>query len=114
MQEHGEAVYMDYDSMIQPTSTAQFVEFGGGESNPSALAEEKRAHKRLSLIFVGIGILCVAGIMFGLWRVSKVVHVSDNGKGGISVTKYDFVTLTVPNATDAYYRIVTDVDGGDE
>jgi hypothetical protein len=38
------------------------------------------------VVFVGIGILCVAGIMFGLWRVSKVVHVSDNGKGGISVT----------------------------
>jgi hypothetical protein len=37
-------------------------------------------------VFVGLGVLSVAGIMFGIWRVSKAVHVSDNGKGGISVT----------------------------
>jgi hypothetical protein len=37
-------------------------------------------------VFVGLGVLSVAGIMFGIWRVSKAVHVSENGKGGISVT----------------------------
>ena len=35
-------------------------------------------------------------------------------QSGISITKYDWVTLTVPNATYAYYRIVKDVDGGDQ
>jgi hypothetical protein len=37
-------------------------------------------------VFVGLGVLSVAGIMFGIWRVSKVVHVSDNGKGGVAIT----------------------------
>lgn len=36
-------------------------------------------------VFVGLGILSVAGIMFGIWRVSKVVHVSSSGGGGVSV-----------------------------
>jgi hypothetical protein len=40
-------------------------------------------------VFVGLGVLSVAGIMFGIYRVSKAVHVSDNGKG---------VELTVPGA----------------
>jgi uncharacterized protein (TIGR03790 family) len=33
-------------------------------------------------------------------------------QGGISTTKYDYVTITVANAKDAFYRIVLDVDGG--
>jgi zinc-ribbon domain len=36
-------------------------------------------------VFVGLGVLSVAGVMFGLWRISKVVHVSQNGGGAISV-----------------------------
>ncbi|MFP5226624.1 MAG: zinc-ribbon domain-containing protein [Acidobacteriota bacterium] len=32
-------------------------------------------------VFVGLGILTVGGIMFGIYRVSRAVHVSDNGKG---------------------------------
>jgi hypothetical protein len=36
-------------------------------------------------VFVGLGILSVAGIMFGIWRVSKVVHVSNSGGGGVSI-----------------------------
>lgn len=34
-------------------------------------------------------------------------------QSGISIAKYDWVTLTVPNAKYAYYRIVKDTDGGD-
>jgi len=41
-------------------------------------------------VFVGLGLLSVAGIMFGIWRVSKAVHVSNNGGG---------VTLTTPSGT---------------
>lgn len=41
-------------------------------------------------VFVGLGILSVAGLMFGIWRVSKAVHVSNNGGG---------VTLTTPSGT---------------
>jgi hypothetical protein len=33
-------------------------------------------------------------------------------QGGITTPKYDYVTVTVPNATEAVYRIVLDVDGG--
>ena len=29
--------------------------------------------------FVGLGILCVALVVFGLWRVSRAVHVSNEG-----------------------------------
>jgi hypothetical protein len=35
-------------------------------------------------VFVGLGLLSFAGIMFGLWRVSRAVHVSTTG--GVSVT----------------------------
>ena len=34
--------------------------------------------------FVGLGILCVALVMFGLWRVSRHVHVGNNGEVSIS------------------------------
>ncbi|MGA8161390.1 MAG: zinc ribbon domain-containing protein, partial [Acidobacteriaceae bacterium] len=34
--------------------------------------------------FVGLGILCVALVMFGLWRVSRAVHVSNDGNVRIS------------------------------
>jgi zinc-ribbon domain len=34
--------------------------------------------------FVGLGILCVALFMFGLWRVSRAVHVSNDGSVKIS------------------------------
>lgn len=37
-------------------------------------------------VFVGLGILSVVGIMFGIWRVSKAVHVSNSGGGGVSVS----------------------------
>lgn len=37
-------------------------------------------------VFIGLGILSVAGIMFGIWRVSKVVHVSQNGGGAVTVS----------------------------
>lgn len=33
---------------------------------------------------------------------------------GISIPKYDWVTITVPNAAYAYYRIVKDADAGDQ
>lgn len=33
------------------------------------------------VVFVGLGILSVAGIMFGIYRVSRAVHVSNDGKG---------------------------------
>jgi hypothetical protein len=33
-------------------------------------------------------------------------------QGGISTPKYDYVTIAVANANDAFYRIVLDVDGG--
>lgn len=35
-------------------------------------------------------------------------------QSGISIMKYDWVTLTVPNASYAYYRIVKDTDAGDQ
>ena len=41
-------------------------------------------------VFVGLGILSVAGIMFGIYRVSKAVHVSNNGNA---------VELTTPGGT---------------
>jgi hypothetical protein len=41
-------------------------------------------------VFVGLGILSVCGIMFGIYRVSKAVHVSNNGTG---------VELTTPGGT---------------
>lgn len=34
--------------------------------------------------FIGLGILCVALFMFGLWRVSRAVHVSNDGSVKIS------------------------------
>ncbi len=34
--------------------------------------------------FIGLGILCVALVMFGLWRVSRHVHVGNNGDVSIS------------------------------
>lgn len=37
-------------------------------------------------VFVGLGILSVAGIMFGIWRVSRVVHVTQNGGGAVTVS----------------------------
>ncbi len=37
-------------------------------------------------MFVGLGILSVIAIMFGIWRVSKVVHVSQNGGGSVTVS----------------------------
>ncbi len=40
-------------------------------------------------VFVGLGILSVAGIMFGVWRVSRAVHVAHNGA----------VTLSTPSGT---------------
>lgn len=41
-------------------------------------------------VFVGLGILSVCGIMFGIYRVSKAVHVSNNGSA---------VELTTPGGT---------------
>jgi hypothetical protein len=35
-------------------------------------------------------------------------------QSGISTAKYDYVTITVPDATYAYYRIVVEVDGGED
>jgi hypothetical protein len=37
-------------------------------------------------VFVGLGILSVAGIMFGIWRVSRVVHVTQNGGGAVTLS----------------------------
>ncbi|HEY1498446.1 MAG TPA: zinc-ribbon domain-containing protein [Acidobacteriaceae bacterium] len=37
-------------------------------------------------VFVGLGILSVCAIMFGIWRVSKAVKISNNGSGGVSVS----------------------------
>jgi hypothetical protein len=41
-------------------------------------------------VFVGLGILSVCGIMFGIYRVSKAVHVTNNGSA---------VELTTPGGT---------------
>ena len=37
--------------------------------------------------FVGLGILCVALVVFGLWRVSRAVHVSNDGSVKISTAQ---------------------------
>jgi hypothetical protein len=37
-------------------------------------------------IFVGLGILSVCAIMFGIWRVSKAVKISNTNGGGVSVS----------------------------
>jgi len=64
-------------------------------ASPGTTPPQKSGSSALKIIliivavFVGLGILSVAGIMFGIYRVSKAVHVSDNGKG---------VELTVPGA----------------
>ncbi len=62
-------------------------------------------------VFVGLGILCVAGIMFGIYRVSKAVHVSSNGgvevstpggtfsAGNTSVSSSDLGVDLYPGAT---------------
>lgn len=58
--------------------------------------------------FVGLGILCVAMIMFGLWRVSRHVRVGNNGavsistpQGTLSATSGDngTVKISTPNGT---------------
>jgi hypothetical protein len=36
-------------------------------------------------VFVGLGILSVAGLMFGIWRVSKAVQVSSKG-GNVAIS----------------------------
>ena len=46
-------------------------------------------------VFVGLGILSVCAVMFGIWRVSKAVHVSSNG--GVTVST-PTGTLTEGNA----------------
>jgi len=43
-------------------------------------------------IFVGLGILSVCAVMFGIWRVSKVVRVSSIGNGGA-------VSVSTPSGT---------------
>ena len=35
-------------------------------------------------------------------------------QSGLSIAKYDYLTITVPKAAYAYYRIVSETDGGDE
>ena len=37
-------------------------------------------------VFVGLGILSVAGFMFFIWHVSKAVHISQNGGGSVTVS----------------------------
>jgi hypothetical protein len=44
-------------------------------------------------VFVGLGILSVCAVMFGIWRVSRAVHVSGLGNGGGSVS------VTTPSGT---------------
>jgi hypothetical protein len=46
-------------------------------------------------VFVGLGILSVCAVMFGIWRVSKAVHVSSNG--GVTVST-PTGTMTAGNA----------------
>ncbi len=37
-------------------------------------------------VFVGLGILSVCAVMFGLWRVSRVVKVNNAGGGDVSIS----------------------------
>jgi hypothetical protein len=37
-------------------------------------------------VFVGLGLLSVVGIMFGIWRVSRAVHISQNNGGAVTVS----------------------------
>lgn len=56
---------------------------------PAAPAQSGSALKVILIIvavFVGLGILSVAGIMFGIWRVSRVVHLTQNGGGAVTVS----------------------------
>jgi hypothetical protein len=46
-------------------------------------------------VFVGLGILSVCAVMFGIWRISKGVHV--NSAGGVTVSTPSG-TLTAGNA----------------
>ena len=46
--------------------------------------------------FVGLGILCVALVMFGVWRISRAVHVSNDGSVKISTPQG---TLTAGNSS---------------
>jgi hypothetical protein len=90
-----QSAYMPPPSNAPATPYTQpatgYVQPGAAYVQPVAAAPVKggSALKIILIIvavFVGLGILSVAGIMFGIWRVSKVVHVSDNGKGGVSIT----------------------------
>jgi len=69
---------------VPPASSAPAA---GGYAQPVAVAAPAGGSSALKIIliivavFVGIGVLVVAGIGFTIWRVSKTVHVSDSGKG---------------------------------
>jgi len=54
-------------------------------------------------VFIGLGVLSVAGIMFGIWRVSRTVHLTQNGGGA--------VTFSTPGGT--YSAGNTKVTAGD-
>jgi hypothetical protein len=49
--------------------------------------------------FVGLGILCVALIMFGLWRVSRHVHVGGNGEVSIATPQGTLSTSASDNGS---------------
>lgn len=48
-------------------------------------------------IFVGLGVLSICAVMFGVWRVSRAVHVANNGA----------VTLSTPGGTITAGNTVT-------
>lgn len=72
---------------------------------PYAPAVQQRSGGAVKVIliivgaFVGLGILCVALVMFGLWRVSRHVHVGNNGDVSISTPQGTLSTSGDENGT---------------
>jgi len=75
-----------------PAAPPAWTPVAAPSSAPTAYAQpvQQRSGGAVKVIliivgaFVGLGILCVALVMFGLWRVSRAVHVSNDGSVKIS------------------------------
>lgn len=77
------------------TPGAAYGQGGVATSQPSPTGGGSSALKIVLIIvavFVGLGILSVCGVIFGIWRVSKGVHVSALGNGGS-------VSVSTPSGT---------------
>jgi len=93
----GPAATPGYAPPIQPMAYGQ----PAGAVQPAATGGGSSALKIILIIvgvFVGLGILSVCAVMFGLWRVSRAVHVSGLGNGGTSSVTTPLGTVTTGGA----------------